>query len=242
MNLKVNMNRIAIYGAGGFAREVAWLAESCGHRVLCFVDDNPALFGKRINDIPVMSLEEAAGRFAGSGIVSGIGSPPSREVTVKKAVTAGFAPVSLVHPQTQMSRWIEMGDGIVICAGCILTTNIRLGNQVQVNLDCKLGHDVIMGDYTTLAPGVHVSGYVHFLWPEGDKAETMPAHTVLAQQRISIVYRQLYLPFDENHARPRADVQATSSLFALNIVQVLSIFRRKLPCAYRKQGRKAPRS
>lgn len=33
---------------------------------------------------------------------------------------------------------------------------------MQINLDCTIGHDVIMGDYTTLAPGVHVSGCVHF--------------------------------------------------------------------------------
>jgi sugar O-acyltransferase (sialic acid O-acetyltransferase NeuD family) len=156
------MKTIAIYGAGGFAREVAWLAESCEQRVVCFVEDNPALVGKKVNGIPVLSLEEAVGRFTGAGIVSGIGSPKAREMVMQKAVAAGFAPVSLVHPQTQMSRWIEMGDGIVICAGCILTTNIRLGNQVQINLDCTLGHDVIMGDYTTLAPGVHVSGWVHF--------------------------------------------------------------------------------
>ena len=33
---------------------------------------------------------------------------------------------------------------------------------MQINLGCTIGHDVIMGDYTTLAPGVHVSGCVHF--------------------------------------------------------------------------------
>jgi serine acetyltransferase len=37
-----------------------------------------------------------------------------------------------------------------------------LGKHVQINLDCTIGHDVIMGDYTTLAPGVHVSGWVRF--------------------------------------------------------------------------------
>jgi len=53
-----------------------------------------------------------------------------------------------------------MGEGVVICAGCILTTNIKIGNHVQINLDCTIGHDVIMDDYSTLAPGVHLSGYV----------------------------------------------------------------------------------
>jgi len=59
-----------------------------------------------------------------------------------------------------MSKWIEIGEGTVICAGNILTTNIVLGKQVQINLDCTLGHDVVLSDYATLAPGVHVSGCV----------------------------------------------------------------------------------
>jgi len=29
-----------------------------------------------------------------------------------------------------------------------------------VNLDCTIGHDVVIGDYATLAPGVHISGWV----------------------------------------------------------------------------------
>ena len=34
-------------------------------------------------------------------------------------------------------------------------------DQVHVNLDCTIGHDVKIGAYSTLAPGVHVSGNVH---------------------------------------------------------------------------------
>jgi acetyltransferase-like isoleucine patch superfamily enzyme len=48
----------------------------------------------------------------------------------------------------------------VICAGTILTTNITLGDHVQINLDCTIGHDVELEEYATLAPGVHVSGCV----------------------------------------------------------------------------------
>jgi acetyltransferase-like isoleucine patch superfamily enzyme len=49
---------------------------------------------------------------------------------------------------------------VVVCAGSILTTDIAVGNHVQINLDCTIGHDVELDDYATLAPGVHVSGYV----------------------------------------------------------------------------------
>jgi sugar O-acyltransferase (sialic acid O-acetyltransferase NeuD family) len=81
---------------------------------------------------------------------------------MKKAGATGFRFETIIHPRTERSRWIKIGLGTVICAGNILTTNITLGTQVQINLDCSIGHDVVMGDYTTLAPGVHVSGWVHF--------------------------------------------------------------------------------
>jgi sugar O-acyltransferase (sialic acid O-acetyltransferase NeuD family) len=81
---------------------------------------------------------------------------------MEKAADAGFDFATIIHPRVERSEWIEIGVGTVICAGNILTTNIVLGRHVQINLDCTVGHDVIMGDYTTLAPGVHVSGWVHF--------------------------------------------------------------------------------
>ena len=50
----------------------------------------------------------------------------------------------------------------MITAGSILTNQIRIGNHVHINLDCTIGHDAILQDFTTLAPGVHVSGNVAF--------------------------------------------------------------------------------
>jgi sugar O-acyltransferase (sialic acid O-acetyltransferase NeuD family) len=80
---------------------------------------------------------------------------------MNKAKETGFEFISLIHPNVEMSKWVEIGEGAVICAGNILTTNIWLHDHVQINMDCTIGHDVVMGDYATLAPGVHLSGYVH---------------------------------------------------------------------------------
>jgi sugar O-acyltransferase (sialic acid O-acetyltransferase NeuD family) len=157
---------IAIYGAGGFGREVAWLAQSSApigapNPVACFIDDDPALEGKILNGIPVLSLVKSHQRYQSAGIVSGIGVPTARQATMERAMALGFHFISLIHPRTEMSQWIEIGPGSVVCAGNILTTNIVLGQHVHINLDCTIGHDVCMADYVTLAPGVHVSGFVH---------------------------------------------------------------------------------
>ncbi|HLF84877.1 MAG TPA: acetyltransferase [Blastocatellia bacterium] len=158
---------IAIYGGGGFARELAWLIESCNvdaevYRIVCFIDDNEANQGKVLNTIPVTGLDAARERFPNARVVGGVGTPLTRQRVTEKAAAAGFEFETIIHPRVERSRWIEIGLGTVICAGNILTTNIALGQHVQLNLDCTIGHDVIIGDYTTLAPGVHISGWVHF--------------------------------------------------------------------------------
>ena len=162
----MDKKKIAVYGAGGFGREVAWLAETSkidgkGVEVVCYIDDDETINGSILNDIEVLSLSGAKRKYPDASVVSGIGVPKIREITMQKAAAAGFGFVSLVHAQTEMSKWIEMGEGTVICVGNILTTNITLGKHVQINLDCTIGHDVKMDDYATLAPGVHVSGCVH---------------------------------------------------------------------------------
>jgi sugar O-acyltransferase (sialic acid O-acetyltransferase NeuD family) len=163
----MGIGEIVIYGAGGFAREVAWLAECCASedracKPVCFIDDDVASHGKILNGLPVMGLEEARGEFPRARVVGGLGSPQVRQRVMEKAAAAGFRFATLIHPNVERSRWVEFGDGAVVCAGNILTANISLGPHVQINLDCTIGHDVLMGDYTTLAPGVHVSGWVHF--------------------------------------------------------------------------------
>ena len=70
---------IAIYGGGGFTREVAWLVEeiftaSGEYKVACFIDDDKQNQGKELNGYPVLSLEEATDRFPDTRVVGGIGT------------------------------------------------------------------------------------------------------------------------------------------------------------------------
>ena len=158
--------RIAVYGAGGFGREVAWLVESCSsaerqYEVVCLIDDDSRLHGRTANGVPTLSFDDAWRRFPDAGLVVAVASPRMRETIVEKAAAKGFRFATIVHPRTERSRWVEFGTGAIVCAGNILTTNVRVGNHVHVNPNCTVGHDAILGDYTTVLPGAHISGWVH---------------------------------------------------------------------------------
>jgi sugar O-acyltransferase (sialic acid O-acetyltransferase NeuD family) len=61
-----------------------------------------------------------------------------------------------------MSKWVEVGAGSIICAGCVLTCQISLGKHCHLNLNTTVGHDCTFGDFCTVAPGVNISGNCTF--------------------------------------------------------------------------------
>lgn len=156
--------QIAIYGASGFGREVEWVINAAneGEReIACYIDDAETLHGSFIHGIPVMALSEAFQRFPDALVVGAIGSPQVREVTISKAFAAGFASSpALKHPSVEYYDYVAFGDGSVICAGVKLTTEVVIGQHVHLNLNSTVGHDVIIGDFTTIAPLVGISGCV----------------------------------------------------------------------------------
>jgi sugar O-acyltransferase (sialic acid O-acetyltransferase NeuD family) len=162
----MEQREIIIYGAGGFAREAAWLIQDydpTGQRckVACFVDDESELQGQLLNDIPVLSLDQACEQFPSARAIISFGNPKSRESAAKHVEQKGLQFDTVVHPGVEMSKWVVMGPGTVISAGSVLTVNISMGNHVQVNANCTVGHDVTIGDFTTLSPGALISGWVH---------------------------------------------------------------------------------
>ena len=65
----------------------------------------------------------------------------------------------LIHPNVEYDRdYVAIADGVVICAGTILTVNISVEQHAQINLDCTVGHDAVVGAYSTLSPGVRSWG------------------------------------------------------------------------------------
>lgn len=154
--------RLYILGAGGFAREVAWLVEQCWGAAVetVFAVDQPEYLTGPVAGKDVILLADARAA-AGARYIAAVGDPAHRRRAVPLCEGLGLAAATLSHPRAEMSRRVEIGAGSIICAGVIATTDIVIGRHVHINLDCTIGHDARIGDYATLSPGVHVSGRVH---------------------------------------------------------------------------------
>lgn len=93
-------------------------------------------------------------------MVIAVGNPQARELLAERAAAYGFTFASYIHPSVQRSPHVTIGDGALVFAASVLTTEIRLGHHVHINVGCTVSHDAIIGDYATLAPGSHLSGWV----------------------------------------------------------------------------------
>jgi sugar O-acyltransferase (sialic acid O-acetyltransferase NeuD family) len=160
LDIAPDFRRLYIFGAGGSGREVAWLAEQLWgeHVERDFLVDQPEYLLGPVNGVPVRLLGDADG--TNSRFVVAVGDPQARRSIVQRCVTQGLRPTRLIHPRVEMSIHNEVGEGTILCAGSIVTTNVSIGAHVQVNIACTISHEVRIGDFTTLSPGVHVAGNV----------------------------------------------------------------------------------
>ena len=159
------MNKLIVIGGGGFAKEVVWLAQDCGYQVVGILDDNTDMHGQEAMGIEVLGSVDTWTAYQDCQFILAIGSPRIRHLVYQKmlnasqgAATPKFA--TLVHPNVIKSDSVSIGEGSIICAGCVLTVEIAIGRHTILNLSDTIGHESFLGDFVTLAPMVAISGNV----------------------------------------------------------------------------------
>lgn len=158
--------RVAIFGTGGFAREVACLMHDLGRGddIAAFHEPDDVFQPRTLLGVEVQP--QSAFDATKHRAVIGIGTPKVRQ-KVAEELPSETAFATLVHPTAVISQWVEVGRGTVICAGAVLTCQISLGAHCHLNLNITIGHDCTFGDYCTVAPGTNVSGNCSF----GDRVD-----------------------------------------------------------------------
>lgn len=177
---------LVIFGAGGFGREVLQLVRDINkieRTWVCegFLVDSAFAGASTVQGLPVLGDMSWLSGNPDVDVVIAVGSPAARRrIANDIRGMCGYRFATLIHPRAWTGENVEIGAGSIICAGALITTNILIGQHVQVNLGVTIGHDAILEDFVTVSPGVNISGNVRL----GEGAEIFAGSVILPQRAV----------------------------------------------------------
>lgn len=155
---KIGKPVAVILGAGGFAREVyqmvrnSFIVRALYEEPKYFKTDHCQKCALPIVDKLNLSMADAY-------YIIGVADPKLKRKLRDFAENNGLMPTeSLVSGIAKVGDRHDIGDGTIICDGSIVTCDVEIGRFVTINLNCTIGHDSIIGDFSSMMPGVHISG------------------------------------------------------------------------------------
>jgi sugar O-acyltransferase (sialic acid O-acetyltransferase NeuD family) len=159
------MNKIIVYGAGGFGREIACLINSINQvkkqwNMIGFIDDDTSAirlkrFGKVLGNLDF--LNDYPEKIA---VAISIASPEIlKKLTVEITNPNSWYP-NLIAPDVKFHDpdSFSIGVGNIIFFSCRISCNVKMGNFNLMNSLVSLGHDVTVGNRNVFNPNVRISG------------------------------------------------------------------------------------
>lgn len=156
------MKRLAILGASGHGKVVADCAESVGWKEIVFFDDawpkceiNGAWSVIGNTEVLLNNLSDY------DGVVIAIGDNSIRLKKYAELLANDASLVSIVHPDAQISQYVQLGIGSVVMAGAVINVDSKLGVSCIVNTGATIDHDCVFGDGVHISPGAHLAGGIN---------------------------------------------------------------------------------
>ena len=154
---------LGIYGGGGLGREVLELANDVnkGNSLwseIVFIDDKKTY--ELVNNTKVFTFEEIHDQFSTNNleIVIAIGEPETRLLLRHKVESFGFRLTILVHPTSKINSTAQIGNGTIICYGCFISCNVKIGDNVYIQPNACVGHDTVINNNSLISSNVCVAG------------------------------------------------------------------------------------
>jgi sugar O-acyltransferase (sialic acid O-acetyltransferase NeuD family) len=157
-------HRIVIVGAGGFGREVlshlrsspVWREANAVSDIVFIDDGQPEI----PTDMPIVATVQDFVPGPQDRLLCAIGNPSVRKSVVVLLEEKGAVFTTFIHDRAFVGDNVTLGRGSIICPGSIVTTNIRLGNHVHIDVNCSVDHDVVVEDFVRLSPACNLNGGV----------------------------------------------------------------------------------
>lgn len=144
--------KIAVIGMGGVAKELTCNLKKNSFEYFVHMEHIKKF--NLINVNPIENLDTSKYK-----ILIAIGDPNIRNKIVKE-FPDNTEYYTYIDKRAVIldKKTVKIGKGSIITAGCILTSNVNIGNFSYLNLNTTISHDSTVGEFCTTTPGVHITG------------------------------------------------------------------------------------
>jgi len=161
------MKDIAIYGAGGYGREVACLINAINEvkkewNLIGFFDDGISIGKKNEYGTILGGITELNNFSQPLSIVIAIANPTVLKTIVKKIKNSHIKFPNIIAPDILFfdESTVSMGYGNIIGFQSVISCNVEIGNFNRFNTSIFIGHDVNIGNFNMFNPATRISGEV----------------------------------------------------------------------------------
>lgn len=161
------MKKIAVYGAGGFGREVACLINKINEKqplweLVGFFDDGIEKGSQNEYGVVLGGIKELNDYPENLSIAIAIALPKIKEKVHNSITNPRIDFPNIISPDIDYldKDNTSIGKGNIICRGCWLSCNVAIGDFNILNVNNSIGHDTILGNYNSLMPNVNLSGEI----------------------------------------------------------------------------------
>lgn len=140
---------LAIYGAGGFGREVFELAKQIDRQTnkwdnIIFVDDIRK--EKIINNTIKYTFDEFVKQYStcDAKFIIALGEPRLRKDLFFKVNSYGYDFETLIHPSIYLSDHTQLGRGVVVGSNAFISCNCLIEDNVVIQQNSQVCHDTII--------------------------------------------------------------------------------------------------
>lgn len=158
--------KIVIIGAGTCAFAVAdILVRDRNFKLSGFIgttEEESRLMGKKIyGEVPFIgdhSILKQLKKDNIVGFVAAIGNNYRREKAYYDATGAGLVPINVISHDAVIEPSVELGKGIVVCAGCVISHGVSIENNTILRPVVVVGNNTRIGENCFLSSGCIIDG------------------------------------------------------------------------------------
>lgn len=166
------MKDIAIFGAGGFGKEVACIIdrinevcenEEYKYRLVGFFEDHGVL-GRKVSHYGEVlgGMDELNAWPTDLAVCIAIGSPNAIRSVRSRITNPKVTFPNIIHPDFTIvdEQTFTIGQGNIIQAHCKMSCDTSIGDFNVLNGYVVMGHDAKIDNYNVLMPNIRISGGV----------------------------------------------------------------------------------